>query len=90
MPVVHAVLDTAGVSNTEDVIEGAIVKAVFIELWVKSNAPAGTEDKFQFAIEKVPAGAAPLSFTDMNNLQSYQNKKNILYFTQGVIGDLTT
>ncbi len=89
IPIVHAVLDSVGPSDTQDVTEGAIVKAVFIELWNKSNAPSGTEQKFQFAIEKVPAGAAPLSFTDMNNLQAYQNKKNILYFTQGVIGDLT-
>ncbi len=89
LAVVHAVSDATGVTNPSDVVEGSIIKAVFIELWVKSQAPAGTEDKFQFAIEKVPAGAAPLSFTDMNTLQSYQNKKNILYFTQGVLGDLT-
>ncbi len=89
LAVVHAVLDTVGVSAASDVVEGAVIKAVYIELWFKGNAAAGTEDKFQFAIEKVPAGAAPLSFTDMNNMQAYQNKKNVLYFTQGVIGDLT-
>ncbi len=89
LPVVHAVLDTVGVSAASDVVEGAIIKAVYIELWFKGNAAAGTEDKFQMAIEKVPAGAAPLSFTDMNTLAAYQNKKNVLYFTQGVVGDLT-
>ncbi len=90
LPVVHAVGNLVGPATPDEVVEGAIVKAVFIELWVKSQAPSGTEDKFQFAIEKVPAGAAPLSFTDMNTLHTYQNKKNILYFTQGVLGDLTT
>ncbi len=88
LAVVHAVKQE-GIANASDVTEGSVVKAVFIELWVKSSAPAGTENKFQFAIEKVPAGAAPLSFVDMNTLDVYQNKKNILYFTQGVLGDLT-
>ncbi len=90
LPVVHAVLESVGTSLTSDVIEGAVIKAVYIELWFKGNAVAGTEDKFQMAIEKIPAGAAPLSFTDMNNMQTYQNKKNVFYFTQGVTGDLTT
>ncbi len=77
-------------SAVEDVKEGAIIKAVFIESWVKSNASAGTDTKFQFQIEKVPAGQVGVSFTQMNNLQTYDNKKNTLFFSQGVIGDLTT
>ncbi len=80
----------AAVSNAQDVVEGSIVKAVFIEIWCKSNASAGTDLKFQFAIEKVSSGAVPLSFTDMNSLMGYENKKNILYYSQGVVGDLTT
>ncbi len=77
-------------AGTESVKEGAIVKAIFIELWVKSSATAGTFTKFQLAFEKVPTAVAPLTFTQMNNLQAYENKKNILFFSQGVIGDLTT
>ncbi len=77
-------------SNTFDVKEGSIVKAIFIENWIKSNASAGTDTKFQLALEKVPAGQTALNFTQMSNLQSYDNKKNILFFSQGVVGDLTT
>ncbi len=87
--VVDAVIAPAA-ANTRDVREGAIVKAIFFESWVKSNASAGTDTKFQTAIEKVPAGATALTFTQMNNLQAYDNKKNILFYSQGVIGDLTT
>ncbi len=86
---VSAVAQNA-VTNAEDVVEGSIIKAVYIELWFKGNAVAGTEDKFQFAIEKVPAGAAQLNFTDMNSMMGYANKKNVFYFSQGVTGDLTT
>ncbi len=79
-----------GVSSTAAVVEGAIIKAVYIEIWIKSNAVAGTEDKFQFLIMKLPSGASEPSFSEMNNLQAYENKKNIFYYSQGVLGDLTT
>ncbi len=80
----------AAVAATDDVVEGSIVKMVYIELWGKSNSTAGTDNKFQLAIEKAPALVTSLTFTEMNNLMAYENKKNILYFTQGVMGDLTT
>ncbi len=79
-----------GNANIFDIKEGSLVKAIFIEMWVKSNASAGTDTKFQLSLEKVPTGTAGLTFTQMNNLSSYDNKKNVLFFSQGVIGDLTT
>ncbi len=80
----------AAVSDAQDVLEGSLVKAVFLEYWVKSGATSGNDTKFQLALEKVPAGQAPLTFTQMNNMGSYPNKKNVLFFSQGVLGDLTT
>ncbi len=77
-------------ANTFDVQEGSLVKAIFIEQWVKSNAAATEETKFQFALEKVPTGTAGLTFTQLNNLMAYDNKKNILFYSQGVVGDGTT
>ncbi len=78
------------VAASDNVIEGSMVKAVFIEIWVKSNASATEDTKFQLLLEKVPAGQTAVTFTQMNNLMTYSNKKNILYFSQGVIGDGTT
>jgi len=80
----------AAVSNTEDVVEGSVIKAIFVELWVKSNSSAGTDNKFQLAIEKLPAGATAMTFAQMNTLMGYPNKKNVFFFSQGVLGDLTT
>ncbi len=77
----------AAVVNTGDVVEGSIVKTVYLEHWIKSNGGAGTDTKFQLVIEKVPAGATSITFTQMNNLMTYPNKKNVFYVTQGVIGD---
>ncbi len=76
-------------ANTAEVNEGSHIKAVYHELWAKSNATAGTEDKFQYVLEKVPLTASSITFTEMNNLMAYANKKNILFVSQGVIGDLT-
>ncbi len=89
MQIIQGVTQTA-VVNFSDVVEGSIVKACYIEIWFKSNATAGTETKFQFVIEKVPANQEPITFTQMNNLMTYPNKKNVLFVSQGVTGDLTT
>ncbi len=80
----------AAVAATDDVVEGSIVKAVFLEHWVKSFAGAGEDAKFQFCLEKVNISVPSVTFTEMNNLMAYANKKNILFYSQGVIGDLTT
>ncbi len=87
---VEAVSQSAAGSTPDNVLEGSHVKTIFIEAWVKSFAAAGEDTKFQYCIEKVPAAQTPITFTQMNNLASYPNKKNILFFSQGVIGDLTT
>ncbi len=78
------------VSAVQDVVEGSLVKAVFLEYWVKSTASAGTDTKFQLSLEKTSSGAASIAFAAMNTLMGYENKKNILFFSQGVLGDLTT
>ncbi len=78
------------VTSVEDVVEGSIVKAVYLELWIKSNIALGTDAKFQLVIEKLSTGATPITFTQMNNLMTYGNKKNVLYVSQGVLGDKET
>jgi len=78
------------VANFADVVEGSLVKTVFLELWLKSNATVELDTKFQLVVEKVPAGATPITFTQMNNLMTYPNKKNVLFVSQGVMGDKRT
>ncbi len=75
---------------TSQVSEGAIVKAIFVEWWLKSNASAGEDLQFIFTVEKLVSDATSASAAEMLSLQSYTNKKNILFTSQGVIGDLTT
>ncbi len=77
---VTAVEGTAANANNE-VIEGAIVKAVWFEMW----AIGKTADQFFTAIVyKLPNGLGNPTFTNLTNLTAYLNKKNILYTTQGL------
>ncbi len=68
-----------------DVLEGSIVKACFVEIWIQgsANQPA----TFQVSIEKVPAGAGLMTNADSSILYTYFNKKNILFTSQGIVGD---
>ncbi len=85
------VADAVNVASTVSQIQqGSVLKAVYLELWVRSQASTGNDTKFQLVVEKLPAGQTAITFTQMNNLETYPNKKNVLFFSQGVLGDLNT
>ncbi len=90
VPLVKAVAQLAAVSDPQDVVEGSIIKAVHIEHWFKSTAASGSGCKFQLVIEKVIGAQASVTFTQMNSLNLYPNKKNVLFISQGIVGDLNT
>ncbi len=64
-----------------EVVEGALVKAVFIEMWVRTNDTSGGTALVTLA--KCPAGTN-CTFADQAALNAYDNKKNVLYHTQGL------
>ncbi len=73
------------------VIEGAVVKAVFVEIWLKAGE-ASNLGTFGMALIKCPDRTFPVH-GDMVALHDYTNKKNIFYYTQGLInteGDSAT
>ncbi len=80
--------EVADVTAAIDVVEGAIVKAVFVELWCRSGELAA--GSFIFIIEKRPGigSGSSMNVTDMAALQDYENKKNVLYVTQGLTNDV--
>ncbi len=68
-----------------EVIEGSSIKAVYVEMWVRS--PSATPATQIMILEKrVAGGAAPLT-AEMADLNGYNNKKNIFYTTQGLVND---
>ncbi len=59
-----------------------------MELWVMAAGaqPGATT----VIVEKLPGPATNISAGDMANLHDYNNKKNIFYTTQGLVGDSNT
>ncbi len=64
-----------------EVEEGASVKAVFVEIWCIGSV---SNQFFTAIIHKIPGGGGLATITDMAALGSFDNKKNILYTTQGL------
>ncbi len=73
-------------ANAFEVKEGAVVKAVHLEYWVIGSGTTGNTSQFMGILEKVPVNSASVTSAQILNLGAYPNKKNILYSTQGVIG----
>jgi len=74
-------VDAPATTNPFNVQEGAIIKAIFWELWVLGS----TQDAFFTIIfAKYPGGVNAATFTEMTDLNTWDNKKNILYTTQGL------
>ncbi len=69
-----------------EVEEGSTVKAIYLELWIRSAAVAAAS--FTFAFFKLPSGAGFPSETELAALGNWDNKKNILYTSQGLINDV--
>ncbi len=65
----------------DEVSEGAVVKAVFIELWVLDS---GNDGSFLVTVGKYPSGLASMTFAQGAALGTFNNKKNLLYVTQGL------
>ncbi len=74
--------ELTAISSPVDTPEGAVVKAVFLEMWViGSGNQNGT---FIMTIDKQSGPLSDMTVTNLNNLGSYNNKKNVLYVTQGL------
>ncbi len=65
----------------DEVPEGTIIKAIYIELWVLDT---GNDGSGVIVLSKLPLDTVGPSFTAMNALGTYNNKKNIFYTTQGL------
>ncbi len=75
--------ETQNVSGASEIIEGNVVKAIFLEYWLSSNLTALTS--FVMIVEKSPSGTVDPTFVNMAALDSYGNKKNIMFTSQGTL-----
>jgi len=70
-------------TNTFDVLEGSVLKAVHIEFWIVNGSASNQNTQLTLIVEKIPANGTPPTVANMLNLQAYTNKKNILFTFQG-------
>ncbi len=73
------------VNTVAEVRTGCTIKAVYVELWVRTLDTAS--GSFVFTIEKQQgSGSNPTAIT-MAALHDYDNKKNVLFSSQGLVND---
>ena len=82
--VLIAVARNIKTGTDSDVLEGAVIKAVFVEMWARGSETS--PGSVLLTLLKIPDGQAPL-FADMIALNDYTNKKNVFYHTQGLTND---
>ncbi len=80
----HTPVTAVAVANknlNSEIEEGSKVKAIYMEMWIIGQ----TNNQFFTAVlAKLPGGVPNLAQADLVDLFSYDNKKNILYTTQGL------
>jgi len=78
-----------GAASTPDHVEqGSIVKAVYVEFWlIQASTSVGS---FVAGIYKQPGTGALLTAAQAAALHDWDNKKNVLYTTQGLSPANTT
>ncbi len=74
-------VEGSAASTVSTVVEGALVKAVYIELWLVGEGNAGSN---MVILSKEPISAVGPTFTQSQALGTYQNKKNVLFTHQGL------
>ncbi len=68
-----------------EVEEGATIKAVFFEQWVRASEVS--PGSYVATIEKIVSGGTFPSTTSMAALNDYANKKNVFFSSQGLVND---
>jgi len=74
-------VQAADVNLVSEVIEGAIVKAVFVELWLLGASASASQIT---VLTKFVGDDAPFTVTQLAALGNAANKKNILFCSQGL------
>ncbi len=75
------VVDRTIADAANEVIEGAIIKAVNVEMWLQNQSNLGHA---VVILEKAQGGSPGATFANMADLDSYTNKKNIFFTHEGL------
>ncbi len=74
------------VTDVGEVVEGSIIKAIYVELWIRGSATAAASG--QVILWKKSGDTTDPTAADLAALGDWDNKKNILYTTMGLYNDV--
>ncbi len=74
----------AQASTPTQVQEGAVVKAIYVELWL-GNASTSVVGSYTTILYKNPGGGHTATAAEVAALHDYTNKKNILFTSQALV-----
>ncbi len=77
--------NVTNVNLVNEVREGAIVKAVYVEAWLRAGEV--TPGSFIMALYKLPGTAAEFNAAQLAAMGAAENKKNVLFFAQALVND---
>ncbi len=84
IPIVTAV-DAPTNADFDEVAVGSIVKAVYIEMWVRGDDETAPPANAFLAFEKLTGSSTNMIFADATSMNVYDNKSNVFYVTQGLV-----
>ncbi len=70
-------------AQPDEVTEGAIISAVYVEMWISSDDAA--QGTCIVTLEKRPSGLVAMTAAESAALNLYENKKNILHTFMGLV-----
>ncbi len=76
-----SLVDANDGASADEVEQGSIIKAVYIELWLQNQSNLGEQIT---CVTKGVAGDSGPTFAEMATLFTYNNKKNVLFTSQGL------
>ncbi len=71
-------------ASPAEVAVGSIIKAVYIEMWLRGDTGTGVSN-VQASFEKIENAGTTMTFTQSTLLNIYPNKSNVFYVTQGLL-----
>ncbi len=74
------------VAANNQVREGSSISAIYVEMWCKSGAASNLASVIN-CFYKEPGSGVAFTVAQLAAVQDAENKKNILYFQQGLLGN---
>ncbi len=84
IPIATAVDTPVNTVNTEVAI-GSVIKAVYIEMWVRGDDETAPPANAQVTFEKLIGSSTSMVFGDASLINVYDNKSNVFYVTMGLV-----